>query len=163
MATNSDIEWTDATWNPVTGCDKISAGCANCYAETMAKRLKGMQVEGYENGFKLTLQKRMLKRPYSWEKPSLVFVNSMSDLFHKDVPEEYILEVFKVMNENPKHIFQVLTKRPERLLELDSKINWTPNIWMGVTIENRRVYDRIEYLKKTNAKTKFLSIEPLLE
>lgn len=163
MSNFSTIEWTESTWNPVKGCTKISAGCANCYAEGMAKRLKGRKARGYENGFELGLQEWKLFEPYRWRKPRLVFVNSMSDLFHKGIPEKYILDIFKVMNENPKHTFQILTKRPERLLELNPKINWTPNIWMGVTVENRRAFDRIEYLKKTNAKVKFLSLEPLLE
>jgi protein gp37 len=160
----SKIEWTELTWNPVTGCDKISAGCKFCYAEIMAKRLKAMGVKKYENEFKLTVHENVLDEPYSWNGSKIVFVNSMSDLFHKDVPLNFIQKVFKVMNDNPQHVFQVLTKRPEILLEYDQskQLKWTHNIWMGVSVENSKVKKRISILKKTKAKTKFLSIEPLI-
>lgn len=160
--TKSKIEWTEETWNPVTGCSKVSAGCKFCYAEVMANRLKSMGVEKYKNNFKVTTHKKSLDEPYHWKKPRTVFVNSMSDLFHKDVPTSFILDVFKVMNECPLHTFQVLTKRPERLLELNKQIDWTPNIWMGVSVENKEVTSRITLLKKSNAKIKFLSVEPLI-
>jgi len=158
----SKIEWTETTWNPVTGCTKISAGCKFCYAEAMTRRLKGMCLEKYSNGFDLTIHENALEIPYSWKKPKVVFVNSMSDLFHKDVPLTFIRKVFKVMNENPQHTFQVLTKRSERLLELSKKIKWTPNIWQGVTVENASARSRIEDLRLVGAHTKFLSIEPLI-
>ena len=161
MATQSGIEWTEVTWNPVTGCTKISAGCKNCYAERMAKRLQAMGVEQYKNGFKISLVPHMLDAPYKWKKQKVVFVNSMSDLFHPDVPFEYIELVFKVMNETP-HIYQVLTKRSERLKELAPRLNWTDNIWMGVSVENEKVSYRILDMIDTPAKTKFLSIEPLI-
>lgn len=158
----SSIEWTEMTWNPVTGCDKISAGCKYCYAEVMAKRLQAMGLEKYKNAFKLTLHEDALAIPYTWKKQKVVFVNSMSDLFHKDVPIEYIQKVFKVMNENPQHTFQVLTKRADRLLELHEELRWTHNIWMGVSVENAKVKNRIDALRRTNARTKFLSCEPLI-
>lgn len=150
------------TWNPTTGCDKISAGCKFCYAEVMSKRLKAMGHKKYENSFRLTLHEDTLSIPYNWKKPKVVFVNSMSDLFHKDVPVEYIQKVFKVMNENSQHIFQVLTKRSERLQEIQSQLNWTPNIWMGVSVEDERVLQRVDHLRDIGAKTKFLSCEPLI-
>ncbi len=162
MATNSNIEWTQATWNPVTGCNKISAGCKNCYAERMAKRLQLMGQNNYRNGFKVTLQPQMLELPLKWKSSKLVFVNSMSDLFHKDVPFEFIKRVFDVMGKASWHQFQVLTKRSDRLLKLSPSLTWTDNIWMGVSVESSDVKFRIEDLKKTGAKTKFLSIEPLL-
>lgn len=160
----SSIEWTQMTWNPTTGCDKISEGCRNCYAEIMAKRLQAMGQKKYENAFRLTLQPEALNIPYTWKKPKIIFVNSMSDLFHKNIPIEYILQVFKVMNETPHHTYQVLTKRAEELLKIDSLgiLNWTRNIWMGVTVENNKVKERITHLKNTSAKTKFISFEPLL-
>ena len=158
----SSIEWTEMTWNPVTGCTKISAGCKFCYAEVMAKRLQAMGVEKYKDGFKVTLQPDALQIPYSWKKPKVVFVNSMSDLFHPEVPLSYIQQVFEVMNNTPQHIYQVLTKRADLLSLYDKELNWTNNIWMGVSIENTKVLERIEYLKTTRAKTKFLSCEPLL-
>lgn len=161
MATQSGIEWTEVTWNPVIGCTKISAGCKNCYAERMAKRLQAMGVEQYKNGFKITLVPHMLDIPYKWKKQKIVFVNSMSDLFHPDVPFEYIELVFKIMNETP-HIYQVLTKRSERLKELAPQLTWTDNIWMGVSVENEKVSYRILDLASTSAKIKFLSIEPLI-
>ena len=161
MATQSGIEWTEVTWNPVTGCTKISAGCKNCYAERLAKRLQAMGVEQYKDGFKLRLAPKMLDIPYSWKKPKVVFVNSMSDLFHPDIPLSYIQSVFKVMNETP-HIYQVLTKRSERLKELAPFLNWTNNIWMGVSVENEKVSFRIDDLASIPAVIKFLSIEPLI-
>jgi len=158
----SSIEWTEQTWNPVTGCTKVSPGCKFCYAEKFAARLQSMGVENYRNGFKLTLHPHMLDKPLEWKKPSVIFVNSMSDLFHKDVPDEFIIAVFKTMNKAHWHQFQVLTKRPERVLELNKKLNWTPNIWMGTSVENADYMDRIDMLRKTSAKIKFLSLEPLL-
>ena len=158
----SKIEWTEMTWNPSTGCNKISAGCRYCYAETMAKRLQAMGQKKYENGFELTLHPETLKIPYTWNKPRLVFVNSMSDLFHEDVPFDFIRDVFKVMNDNPQHIFQILTKRSDILYKYHILLNWTPNIWMGVTVENDKVLHRIDDLRNTGAVVKFLSMEPLL-
>ncbi len=160
----SSIEWTEMTWNPVTGCDKISAGCKFCYAEIMAKRLKAMGVEKYQNEFKLTIHEEELATPYSWKKSKVVFVNSMSDLFHKDVPIEFIQKVFRVMKENPQHVFQVLTKRADVMLYYDKEgwLDWSHNIWMGVSVENETVMKRIELLKQSNARTKFLSCEPLI-
>ena len=158
------IEWTESTWNPLTGCTKVSAGCKNCYAEVMARRLQAMGQQKYKNGFKLTLHPGTLSEPYSWKKPRVVFVNSMSDLFHKDVPVKFIQDVFRVMKENPYHVFQVLTKRADVLLYYDREgyLEWAHNIWMGVTIEDDSVKDRIDQLKLTGAKVKFLSCEPLL-
>jgi protein gp37 len=160
----SKIEWTELTWNPITGCTKISAGCKFCYAEVMSKRLKAMGVEKYQNGFKLALHENVLAEPYSWKHPKIVFVNSMSDLFQKNVPIEFIQKVFTVMNENPQHVFQILTKRADILLEYDQAklLKWTHNIWMGVSVEDDRVKDRIKLLSKTKAKVKFLSCEPLI-
>lgn len=158
----SSIEWTEMTWNPVTGCTKVSAGCKFCYAEVMAKRLQAMGVAKYEHGFQVRTHIDSLALPYTWRKSKTVFVNSMSDLFHPEVPVEFIQQVFKVMNENSQHIFQVLTKRSERLAELSALLNWTDNIWMGVSVEDARVTDRIEWLRQTGAKTKFLSCEPLI-
>ena len=156
------IDWTEMSWNPCTGCTKISPGCQNCYAEVMANRLKGMGMRKYRNGFLLTLHDDALTIPYTWKKPRRVFVNSMSDLFHTDVPVSFVRDVFRVMNENPRHVFQVLTKRAEILWSRDSIFNWSPNIWMGVTVETRETLQRIEYLKKTSARIKFVSFEPLL-
>jgi protein gp37 len=158
----SKIEWTEVTWNPTTGCNKVSAGCKNCYAESFSKRLKGMGIKKYKNGFKLTLHPDVLQFPKKLKKPHKIFVNSMSDLFHEKIPLDFIQKVFKVMNECPQHIFQVLTKRAERLEELSPFLNWTDNIWMGVTVENAQVSNRIKHLTKTKAKIKFLSLEPLL-
>ena len=158
----SSIEWTEMTWNPVTGCTKISAGCKFCYAEVMAKRLQAMGLDKYKDGFKLTLQPDALLIPYSWKKPKVVFVNSMSDLFHPEVPLAYIKQVFQVMNNTPQHIYQVLTKRADILAQYSKELNWTDNIWMGVSVENTKVLDRIDSLRTTAAKTKFLSCEPLL-
>ena len=162
MALKSSIEWTESTWNPVTGCNKISPGCKNCYAERMAKRLKAMGSENYENGFKLTTHEHVVALPLQWRKPQVIFVNSMSDLFHKNVPLSFILSVFETMNKAHWHIFQVLTKRSDRLLEINKYLPWTKNIWMGVSVENQDYTFRIDDLRKTNAETKFLSIEPLL-
>jgi protein gp37 len=162
MAGNSPIEWTDATWNPVTGCDKISPGCKHCYAERMAKRLQAARNPNYKNGFELTLQPQMLSRPLEWRKPKNIFVNSMSDLFHDDVPLEYIQRVFDVMNQATWHQYQVLTKRAERVRELSSQLRWAPHIWMGVSVENTKYLDRIDHLRHTGAHVKFLSLEPLL-
>jgi len=161
MATKSSIEWTEVTWNPVTGCDKVSAGCKNCYAERIAFRLKAMGVAQYKNGFDLALAPQALKTPLKWKKPRVVFVNSMSDLFHEDVPLDYVQQVFKVMNET-SHIYQVLTKRANRLLEIADQLTWTDNIWMGVSVENETFTPRIDLLRQTPAKVKFLSIEPLI-
>jgi protein gp37 len=158
----SSIEWTEMTWNPTTGCDKISAGCKFCYAEIMSKRLQAMGVEKYKDNFEVRTHESALAVPYTWKHGKIVFVNSMSDLFHKDVPLEFIKKVFKVMNENHQHVFQVLTKRAERLLEVHKELKWTANIWMGVSVENEKVIDRIDFLRKTNAKVKFLSCEPLI-
>ncbi|HMN23341.1 MAG TPA: phage Gp37/Gp68 family protein [Ignavibacteriaceae bacterium] len=162
MALKSSIEWTESTWNPVTGCNKISPGCINCYAERMAKRLKAMGSVNYENGFKLTAHEHVVALPMQWRKPQVIFVNSMSDLFHKNVPLSFILSVFETMNKAHWHIFQVLTKRSDRLLEINKYLPWTKNIWMGVSVENQDYTFRIDDLRKTNAQTKFLSIEPLL-
>lgn len=158
----SKIEWTEITWNPSTGCNKVSEGCKNCYAEIFAKRLKAMGSEKYRNGFKLTLHKDVLNEPKRYKKSKIIFVNSMSDLFHKDIPLSFLKEVFKVMNETPQHIYQVLTKRADRLFELRNEFIWTENIWMGVSVENNKTVDRINYLQELPAKIKFLSLEPLL-
>ncbi len=158
----SQIEWTNATWNPVTGCTKISAGCKHCYAARMAKRLHGMGQPNYRNGFHLTTHEHMLDHPLRWKKPLRVFVNSMSDLFHQDVPLEFIQRVFASMNQANWHQYQVLTKRAERLLELDSDLDWSDHIWMGVSVENQKVQSRIDSLRETRAKIKFLSLEPLI-
>ncbi len=158
----SSIEWTEMTWNPTTGCTKISAGCKFCYAEVMAKRLHAMGVAKYENNFKLAVHEDTLSIPYSWRGSKTVFVNSMSDLFHPDVPLSFIQKVFNVMNENPQHIFQVLTKRADLLLQYNEVLNWAPNIWMGVSVEDERVLNRVDYLIQTDAYIKFLSCEPLI-
>lgn len=160
----SSIEWTEMTWNPVTGCDKISAGCKFCYAEVMSKRLKAMGIEKYQNEFKLTIHEDELATPYTWKKSKIVFVNSMSDLFHKNVPIEFIQRVFRVMKENPHHVFQVLTKRADVMLYYDKEgwLDWSHNIWMGVSVENEKVKSRIDLLRQSNARTKFLSCEPLI-
>ena len=162
MSTLSNIEWTEATWNPLTGCNKISSGCKNCYAEKLSYRLQKMGQYNYRNGFKLTLHKNALEIPLKWKKPRIIFVNSMSDLFHKEVPISFIKKVFEVMNNSPQHQFQILTKRAERLEEISSNLEWTNNIWMGVSVENKNYKHRIENLLKTKAKIKFLSLEPLL-
>jgi protein gp37 len=162
MAVGSRIEWTTATWNPVTGCTKVSPGCAHCYAERMSKRLEAMGQRNYRNGFRVTLHPHMLDVPLRWRKPQFIFVNSMSDLFHEDVPVDYIQQVFDVMRQAEWHTFQVLTKRSERLAELDAVLDWPENVWMGVSVESRKYVDRINHLRCTGAATKFLSLEPLL-
>jgi len=162
MATRSHIEWTQMTWNPVTGCSKISAGCKFCYAERMAKRLKAMGVKRYRNEFKLTLQPDLLKAPYHWREPKLVFVNSMSDLFHEQVPLEYIKRVFATMRDCPQHTFQILTKRSARLKELAQHLDWPDNVWMGVSVENRKTIGRIKDLQRIPSSIKFISFEPLI-
>ncbi len=161
MATSS-IEWTELTWNPTTGCDKISAGCKNCYAEVMSRRLQAMGVPKYVDGFALRCHEEALNIPRTWRKPSVVFVNSMSDLFHDKVPLSFIKKVFKVMNECPQHVFQVLTKRAARLEKLAGELNWTSNIWMGVSVENEAVTGRIDHLRQVPAAVRFLSCEPLI-
>jgi protein gp37 len=160
----SRIEWTEMTWNPTTGCDKISAGCKFCYAEIMSKRLKAMGVEKYRNNFKVTTHNDELDTPYHWKSSKMVFVNSMSDLFHKNIPIDFIRRVFKVMKENPQHVFQILTKRADILAYYDSEgwLEWTHNIWMGVSVEDEKVVNRIDLLRKTSARVKFLSCEPLI-
>lgn len=158
----SSIEWTEMTWNPTTGCDKISAGCKYCYAEIMSKRLQAMGIEKYKDNFEVRMHESALNVPSTWKHGKIVFVNSMSDLFHKDVSIEFIKKVFEVMNDNPQHVFQVLTKRAERLFELHTELKWTHNIWMGVSVENAKVIRRIDFLRQTNARVKFLSCEPLI-
>lgn len=162
MANASSIEWTEATWNPVTGCTKISAGCKHCYAERMAKRLKAMGVPQYRNGFKVTLQPQALDLPKKWKKPRTIFVNSMSDLFHKSVPLSFIRQIFDVMAECDHHVFQVLTKRPERAAKLADSLPWPGNVWLGTSVEDERVLDRVVSLRSVPAATRFLSLEPLL-
>lgn len=158
----SSIEWTEMTWNPTTGCTKVSQGCKYCYAEIMSKRLQAMGVEKYKDNFEVRTHPDALRVPYTWKKSKIVFVNSMSDLFHKDVPLSFIQDVFQVMRDNPQHVFQVLTKRAERLLELSPHLKWTHNIWMGVSVEDQKVEGRIDLLRQTDAKVKFLSLEPLI-
>lgn len=162
MSTQSAIEWTETTWNPVSGCSKISEGCLNCYAERMAKRLRAMGQKRYRNGFEVTLHPDALDEPYSWKKPRVVFVNSMSDLFHEDIDLDFIQQVFSVMNANQRHTFQVLTKRSERLREIEPLLEWSDNIWMGVTIENNSCVHRADDLRTVDAAVRFLSLEPLL-
>lgn len=162
MATKSDIEWTGYTWNPLTGCTKISPGCKNCYAERMSKRLKAMKVKKYSDGFKLRIHEDILEEPLRWKKPRVVFVNSMSDLFHKEVPTDFILQVFDVMGRAKQHTFQILTKRSHRILDLNGLIDWPGNVLMGVSVESSHYTFRIDHLRETNAVTKFLSLEPLL-
>jgi len=162
MAARSAIEWTESTWNPLTGCTKISPGCKHCYAERMAMRLKAMGQANYANGFKLTTHEHVLEKPLEWKTPQAIFVNSMSDLFHKDVPVDFIYRVFAVMQQADWHRFQVLTKRSERLLELNPQIEWPENVWMGVSVENADYVFRIDHLQQTEARIKFLSLEPLL-
>lgn len=162
MGMRSGIEWTESTWNPLTGCTKISPGCRHCYAERMAVRLQAMGQPNYANGFRLTVHEHMLELPLTWKKPQMIFVNSMSDLFHEDAPAEFVLRVFDVMRRANWHIFQVLTKRSARLLELNPLIGWPPNVWMGVSVENEDYVFRIEHLRRTGAGVKFLSLEPLL-
>jgi protein gp37 len=162
MSLNSTIEWTDATWNPVRGCTKISPGCKHCYAERFAERFRGVKGHPFEQGFDLRVVSEKLDEPLRWKAPKRIFVNSMSDLFHDQVPIEYIQRVFGVMNRADWHQFQVLTKRAERLEVLGNQLKWAPHIWMGVSVENKDYLWRIDYLRRTKAQVKFLSIEPLL-
>ena len=162
MGQKSAIEWTESTWNPLTGCTKISPGCKNCYAERMALRLRAMGQRNYVNGFTLTLHDQLLTLPLRWRSPQRIFVNSMSDMFHEDVPAEFILRAFDVMQRANWHNFQILTKRAARMAELNSNLIWSPNIWMGVSVENESYTERIEHLRRTGAVIKFLSLEPLL-
>lgn len=164
MADKTGIEWTESTWNPLTGCTQVSPGCAHCYAKTLSKRLKAMGNRRYINEFKLTLHPDLLELPLKWKTPRMIFVNSMSDLFHKDVPTEYIKRVFEVMNRANHHTFQVLTKRHERLAEIatSKQVYWSENIWQGVSIENNRFARRADYLRQVPARVRFLSCEPLL-
>ena len=162
MAEKSTIEWTNSTWNPVTGCDKVSAGCANCYAERFAERFRGVPGHPFKQGFDLKLWPSRLVLPLSWKEPKVIFVNSMSDLFHEAIPAEFIRNVFKIMKEAHWHTFQILTKRSERLAKLSPRLPWAPNIWMGVSVETGRFSYRIDHLRKTGSLVKFLSLEPLL-
>lgn len=162
MAQASTIEWTDATWNPVTGCTKVSPGCAHCYAERLAERLQRMGAAAYRDGFAVTLHPDKLEVPLRWRQPRTIFVNSMSDLFHEAVPDAYIQEVFGVMVRADWHRYQVLTKRHERLISLAPSLPWMSHIWMGVSVENARHMSRITALQETGAQVKFLSLEPLL-
>jgi len=157
------IEWTESSWNPVTGCSKVSLGCKNCYAERMAKRLQAMGQPNYKNGFKVTCHPNVLEYPLKWKKPRMIFVNSMSDIFHEDIPLDFVKSIFETMNKAYWHTFQILAKRSIRMLELSDKLNWTPNIWTGVTVESYRYKYRIEHLKQIPANIKFLSLEPLIE
>ncbi len=163
MSELSKIEWTNSTWNPVRGCTKISPGCKYCYAETFAERFRGVPGHPYEQGFDLRLVPHKLEDPLKWKKPRMIFVNSMSDLFHKQVPDSYINKVFEIMSEAHWHTFQVLTKRSERLLELSPKLKWCENIWMGVSVESKKYIFRSNHLSKIPAAVRFLSVEPLLE
>lgn len=158
----SHIEWTDATWNPVTGCTKLSQGCKHCYAERMARRLKAMGQPNYRNGFEVTCHEHMVNVPLQWKRARRIFVNSMSDLFHPDVPLEFIHKVFATMRKADWHQYQILTKRAERLEELDALLEWADQMWMGVSVEDNRVQHRIDHLRRTRAHVKFLSLEPLI-
>ena len=162
MAGNSGIEWTDATWNPVTGCTKFSAGCQNCYAERMSKRLQAMGQQHYVDGFKVRTHKDVLSIPLKWKRSRTIFVNSMSDLFHEEVPESFISEVFQVICKSPQHTFQILTKRSKNLRRLSHNLPWPGNVWMGVSVESKDYLSRIDDLRHTPAKIKFISFEPLL-
>ena len=162
MATKSSIEWTESTWNPLTGCDKISPGCKHCYAERMAKRLKAMGQANYRNEFALTLHPHVLETPLRWKQPQMIFVNSMSDLFHERVPEQYVQQVFATMRRAHWHQFQVLTKRSERIREMNGRLDWPANVWMGVSVENAKYKVRITDLRETSAAIRFLSLEPLI-
>jgi len=162
LGMRSGIEWTESTWNPLTGCTKISPGCRHCYAERMALRLQAMGQPNYANGFQLTVHEHMLELPLTWKKPQMIFVNSMSDLFHEDAPVDFVLRVFDVMRRASWHTFQVLTKRSTRLLDLNPLIDWPANVWMGVSVENQDYTFRIDHLRQTGAPIKFLSLEPLL-
>jgi protein gp37 len=162
VATRSHIEWTEMTWNPVTGCTKVSQGCKHCYAERMAHRLQAMGLERYRNGFDVALHENSLEEPLKWSRPRTVFVNSMSDLFHERVPLEFIQRVFDTMVRCPEHVFQVLTKRSERLNQIASELPWPDNVWMGVSVENEKVLDRVADLVCVPARVRFLSCEPLI-
>jgi protein gp37 len=162
VADGSAIEWTEATWNPVTGCSKVSPGCAHCYAETFAERWRGIPGHAYEQGFDLQLWPTRLDQPLRWRRPRMIFVNSMSDLFHEDIPEGFLREIFDVMVAAEHHTFQILTKRHDRLAELAPTLPWPPNIWIGVTIENRRFVKRADYLRQVPGAVRFISAEPLL-
>jgi protein gp37 len=162
MATNSSIEWTEATWNPVTGCSKLSQGCKNCYAERLARRLHAMGSKRYKNEFAITLHDDLVDLPRSWKRSRLVFVNSMSDLFHDEIPLPFIKKIFKTMSECPQHTFQILTKRAERLERIAGSLFWPRNVWMGVSVENQSASFRVRHLNMVPAATRFLSIEPLL-
>jgi protein gp37 len=162
MAINSSIEWTQSTWNPVTGCTKISPGCKHCYAECMARRLQAMGSPNYTNGFRVTPHEHQIEKPLRWKNPMSIFVNSMSDIFHEEVSLDFILRIFRVMRLASHHRFQLLTKRAERLSDLDNKLPWHDNVWMGVTVETADYVFRIDRLRGTGARTKFLSLEPLL-
>lgn len=162
MADKSAIEWTETTWNPVTGCDPVSPGCAHCYAKTFAERWRGIPDHPYEQGFDLRLWPERLQHPLKWARPRMIFVNSMSDLFHEDVPVDYIQKIFDVMGQAHHHTFQILTKRHERLAELAPELPWHPNVWMGVSVENRRFVHRADYLRDVPSAVRFVSAEPLL-
>lgn len=162
MAQQSSIEWTEATWNPVTGCNKISPGCKNCYAERLAARLQAMGSYRYRNGFEVTLQEDIVELPLNWKQPKIIFVNSMSDLFHKDIPSDFIVKVFDTMKRADWHTFQILTKRSDRLLSLAPYLPWPKNVWMGVSVESPNYTFRIHELVKVPAAVRFLSVEPLL-
>jgi len=162
MSDRSAIEWTEASWNPATGCDKVSPGCAHCYAETFAERWRGVPDHPYQQGFDLKLWPERLDLPLRWRRPRRIFVNSMSDLFHEDIPDSFIRAVFDVMGQADWHTFQVLTKRHERLVELAPTLTWHPNVWMGVTIENRRFVNRADSLRQIQPAVRFISAEPLL-
>ena len=162
MAGNSAIEWTESTWNPVTGCSKVSDGCRNCYAERMSRRLQGMGLKKYARGFSVTTHESILEMPLGWCHPRLVFVNSMSDLFHPLVPDSFVRRVFEIMNRAFQHTFQVLTKRPERVVSMGDRLTWTSNIWMGTSIESERWLSRLDSIRETGGHVKYLSLEPLL-
>lgn len=162
MGDNSAIEWTDATWNPVTGCTKVSPGCKNCYAERLAIRLQAMGNPRYRNGFQVTLHPDQLRLPLKWKEPRMIFVNSMSDLFHEAIPEEFIHRTFEVMTKAHWHIFQILTKRAQRMAELAPRLPWPQNVWQGVSVENARHVWRIAHLQKVRSAIRFISVEPLI-
>lgn len=162
MSLSSEIEWTDATWNPVTGCTEVSAGCENCYARTLAERFRGVPGHPYEQGFDLRLWPDRLDLPLKWKKPRRIFVNSMSDLFHAEIPDEFVFAVFDTMKRADQHIFQILTKRPQRLARLSKSIEWTPNVWVGVSVESNEVAWRADLLRKVPSCVRFISAEPLL-
>ena len=162
MRGNTHIEWTQSTWNPVTGCSKVSAGCKHCYAERMEKRLQAMGTDRYKYGFEVTLHHDLVEAPKSWKTPRLIFVNSMSDLFHEKVPISFIRKIFSTMRACPHHTFQILTKRSERMAELAFHLDWAPNVWMGVSVEDARVINRVNDLQRVPAAVRFLSLEPLI-